>query len=284
MDNKQRLPLTRLLADGLLFSLLLAPVASRQAKPKAPASTTSASPASILAVPVKTFKVEHANMAEALLKLRSSDVSRIVIGFERIPHREGEKGSPISLAVADTTLGEIVQLLCQADPRYEYHVIEGRTISANLSGSMIEVRPKGAAHDPGDILSTRVRDYSINDTITPEAAIERVREDVPELRDFLRRKRIEWIEKTGRQPGGSPGSIMSGNMPPPPFILELSNVTVRQILDAISLKSIEMFQHGNNYDSEGRQLRSGPVGWEYDFIIHPDASTGLGGFPVWKPL
>lgn len=231
---------------------------------------------SILRVPVSSFKVQNASMAEALLKLRSSDVSHIVIGFERIPHPAGEKAGPISVTLKDTKLGAVIDRLCRSDPRYEYKVVEGRAISPDLKGSMIEVLPRGAASNPKDLLNIKVSHYRVEArSAGAEEAIRKISEDAPELRQFLYRKHEEWLAKTGREPGGAPGSIVSGNRPPPPLILELHNVTVRQILDAISLKSIQRFKEGKNY---------APVGWEYNFIIHPNASTGLGGHPQFKTL
>jgi hypothetical protein len=232
-------------------------------------------------VRVAAFKVEKKNMAEALLALRSEDVKDIVIGFERIPHIEGEKGGPISLAVTDTTAGEVVRRLCQADPRYEYQVVESSAVQPDLKGPMIEIHPRGAGQDPADLLNIRVRDYKVDANITPEAAIEHIHEDAPELREFLYRKALEWLKETGCQPGGSPGSLISGNMVPPRFTLHLQDVTVRQILDEISMRSIQMFKEGPNFDSSGRGLRSGPTGWQYDFVTNPDAGTGLGGYPRW---
>jgi len=234
-------------------------------------SSDKAPEAPILAVPLKSFKVQNANMAEALLALRSSDVKYVVIGFERIPHHEGEKGGPISLAVTDTNLGEVVQRLCQADSRYEYQVVDG---------SMIEIRPKGAAKDPNDLLNIKVRDYKVDANILAAAAIEGVNEDVPELRDFLYRKQLEWVKETGIYPG-VPGSMMSGNMLPPRLTLDLHNVTVLQILDAIAIKSVQMFKEGPDYDARGMPLKMAPVGWRYDFVINPNAPTGLGGYPKW---
>ncbi|MGH9445874.1 MAG: hypothetical protein ACRD3O_09125 [Terriglobia bacterium] len=69
------------------------------------------------------------------------------------------------------------------------------------------------------------------------------------------------------------GSILSGNMPPPRLSLHLRNVTVREVLNSLALASVNRFKEGKNY---------GPTGWEYDFLIDPNASTGLGGYPHWK--
>jgi hypothetical protein len=233
-----------------------------------------------VAVRVASFKVEKKNMAEALVALVSGDRKDIVIGFERIPHIEGERGRPITLAVADATVGEVVRRLCQADPRYEYQVVENSVVQPDLKGAMIEIRPRGALNDTTDLLNIRVRDYKVDANIAPETAIEHIHEDAPELREFLYRKAEEWVERTGRHPAAF-GSILSGNMVPPRFTLHLQDVTVRQILDEISMRSIQMFKEGPNFDSSGRGLRSGPTGWQYDFVTNPDAGTGLGGYPRW---
>ena len=78
--------------------------------------------------------------------------------------------------------------------------------------------------------------------------------------------------------------MMSGNMLPPRFTLELHDVTIRQILDAISMKSIQLFKEGPDFDSSGRGIKWSPVGWQYDFIVDPNAPTGFGGYPRWLPL
>ena len=205
-----------------------------------------------------------------------------MIGFERIPHAEGETGGPISLTLTDTTVGEVVRRLCQADPRYQYQVVAGAFVRPDLKGSMIEVRPKGALQDATDLLNIRIREYTVDAPMIPGQLFQNVVEDAPELRDFLRRKMEEWLRETGRQPGGSPGAKMSGNMPPPRMTIHLQDVTVRQILDAISMKSIEMFKEGPDFDSSGRGVKLAPSGWEYDFVTDPNASTGLGGYPIWR--
>src|SRR5574337_1215307 len=273
MGGNHGFSVSRLPRSALLLLVSLAFLGKGEAQRQVPVPPQSEASATILAVPVKNFKVELASMQEALLKLRTSDVSRVVIGFERLPHHEGETGHSISMTLINTALGEVIRRLCEADPRYEYDVIEGHAIDSSLSGSMVEIRPKGALKNPDDLLNIKVEDYKV-DARTAGAieAIEHISEDAPELMAFLRQKHEEWVKKTGCQPGGFPGSIMSGNMPPPPFVLELHDVTVRQILDAISLKSIQRFKEGKNY---------GPVGWEYNFVIKPNASTGLGGVPTW---
>lgn len=253
---------------GLLMgALLLGPVGVRGAPPTTNVSSSSESAQakggrSILSVKVKSFAVKDADMEQALRALRVQDVSRILIGFERIPHREGEEDRRISLALSDAGVVEIVHRLCEADPRYDYDLVKDL---------LIEVWPKGAKGDPRDLLNTKIREYSIDRTELPQGAVEEISQDAPELREFLKRKNEEWAKRTGR-PTGVAGSIFSGNMSPPNFTLHVENASVREILNAIALRSVEMFHEGKAF---------GPTSWEYDFIMKPDSPTGLDGFPKW---
>lgn len=260
MQGKRKLPMN--LVSVVLVSALTTILSPAQVNhPASRVPKVAQTPT--LAVPVKSLSVAKASMAEALTQIRNRNVEHVVIGFESIPHREGESGGPISLTLDDTTLGEAVRLLCQADPRYEYKVIES---------SMIDVGPKYATSNTEDLLNMKIRHYHISARIGAAEAIQHIAQDAPELREFLYRKAREWAEKTGTLTG-SPGSNISGNMPPPFFTVDLDEVTVRQILNAISLKSIEMFKQGKNY---------APVGWKYEFIIDANAPTGLGGYPKWS--
>ena len=47
---------------------------------------------SVLSEIVDSFDVQNSTMEEALRTLRQRDFARILIGFEKIAHREGEKG------------------------------------------------------------------------------------------------------------------------------------------------------------------------------------------------
>lgn len=259
---------------GLLLCAVAAGVRA-QVQESLGRARSAASP-TILSVKVKSFNVRRATMEEALLALRSQDVNGIVIGFEELPHPASQRTGGISISIQDGTVGEIVRRLCAADPRYEYQVVQN---------SMIDVRPEGALSDPRDLLNIRLSRYSIEaKQAGATEAIEHIAQDAPELRGFLQRKHEEWAAKTGRVPGGYPGSIISGNMPPPPFILDLHDVTVRQVLDAISLKSIRDFKEGKVFESAKFPTKVGPVGWKYHLILDPGAATGLGGYPTWQPF
>jgi len=241
-----------------------------------------AAEASITETPIKDYKVENVTMTEALLKLRDCDLRQVLIGFEAVPHREGEKGRSISLKVDAGTLGEVVRHLCEADPRYEYAVVQGPIGHTDLKGSMMEIRPKGALKDRTDLLNMRVRDYEIDSNITAGEAILHINQDAPELQEFLHRKAEGWRQRKGIPPGPEIGAIMHGNMIPPRFTLRLHDVTVRQILDVISLKSIDVYEQQPEVNAQGMRGKPYPTGWRYDFVIKPAASTGIGGIPEWQ--
>jgi hypothetical protein len=212
---------------------------------------------SILDLKIESLKVDNGDMEEALRLLRQKDPYRILIGFEEVPHREGEKGKNISVELTDATVVEILDRLCEADPRYTYEVV---------SDALINVFPRGAKSDPNNLLNMIVRDFEVNEYMLPHNLIIRIGEWAPELREYLRLKAEEHARKTGR-PIGIAGSILSGNAPLPRISLKLQNMTVREILNAIVLYSMKM--------------KISYVSWKYEFIIAPDAPTGLGGYPRW---
>jgi len=96
----------------------------------------------------------------------------------------------------------------------------------------------------------------------------------PELHQFLDAKAKHWAKKAGPR-GGSPGSLLTGNATPPEIAMDLNDVTVRGILNAVALYSRKLYL-------EGRLQGLEPIGWKYEFIIDPNAPTGLGGYPRWS--
>jgi hypothetical protein len=218
----------------------------------------------ILSVEIKSFVVNGADMEEALRTLSDQVTFRVVIGFERIPHHEGESGQPMSLELTNTTVGKILSRLCRMDLRYEYRPVEGQ---------MVEVFPKGALDNPEDLLNVKIKEFSVDREALPGGVIQMIGQDAPELKELLDHKKEEWMKNSDGAPGGSPGSMLSGNMPLPHFTLRLENVTVRHILNAIALESVRMFEDGKVF---------APGGWEYDFVVSGNAPTTLGGYPKWK--
>jgi hypothetical protein len=127
---------------------------------------------SVLSARVASFQVNNANMEEALHSLRQANLNRILIGFEKVAHRPGEKGKEISLSMANATVAEILEALCQRDPDYAYESVED---------ALIHVYPKNGQSDPPGLLEIKVKSFSVKGKMTPAAVIARIGELAPEL-------------------------------------------------------------------------------------------------------
>lgn len=221
---------------------------------------------SILHLKIESIRVENVNMEEALRLLRQKGTSRILIGFEKIPHWEGEKDKKISFELINTTVEDILNRLCEADARYAYEVV---------NDVLINVFPVEAKSDPNNLLNIKVRNFEVDECVLLANLVLQIGERAPELKEYLSMKAEEYARKRGR-PTGNAGSILSGNSPLPKISLKLENVTVREILNAIVLYDLKL------YHEQKRPEGWPPIGWKYEFIIDPDAPTGLGGYPRWE--
>lgn len=218
---------------------------------------------------VESFLIENGTMEDGLSVLRRTNTTKILIGFEKIARRRDEKERAISLSVVHATVGEILNDLCRQDTDYTYEI---------LGGSLIHVYPKNYQSDPAGLLSLRISRFSIVSKMLPAAIIQRIGELAPELESYMSNKQAEFYAQRGLAPPGSPGSIMSGNMDPQ-INLDLDNMTVREILNAVVLYS-QQLNNQTPPDWTGNKIP--PTSWIYEFIIDPAAPTGLGGTPHWK--
>jgi hypothetical protein len=224
-----------------------------------------------LSLPVDSFSVNEADMEEALRLLRRKDYSRILIGFEKVSGKPNTKeDNSITLELKDTHIADVLNALCQADPRYTYQVIQG---------VLINVFPKGSMEDSHNLLNRPVGRFSVHGDYPAQGVIKGIGDLVPELRAHLREKREEYFAKKGIVPG-SPGAIGTGNMPSE-FHLKFEGGTVRDVLNAVVLHSLRRYQDATP-DPTG--WRTPPTSWKYEFTIDPDAPTGLGGIPSWDTL
>ena len=225
---------------------------------------------SLLSERVEVFRVEKSTMEEALRTLRQSDAAKILIGFEKIPHREGERTESLSLSVNNGTVGQILDQLCQQSRNYTYEVTQG---------TVIHVHPTHADSDPPGLLNIKVRDFSIEGKMLPAAAIQRISLLAPELHTYLTEKREAYYASRGTAPG-SPGAILGGNMDPA-VNLHLHDLTVREILDQLVVYSVQL-RDQTPPTSTGSRLPA--TSWMYEFVLNPEAPTGLGGTPRWVAL
>jgi hypothetical protein len=62
----------------------------------------------------------------------------------------------------------------------------------------------------------------------------------------------------------------------PEIEIHLRNTTVRGLLNAIA-----RYMLTHKVTDESGNVHLVPRGWEFQFILDPDADTGLGGYPRW---
>jgi hypothetical protein len=170
-----------------------------------PSQATKLSPSvPVLSEIVESFDVQNRTMEEAVRALRQHDFANILIGFEKIAHREGERTESLSLSTKSATVGEVLDKLCQQSKQYRYEIIEG---------GIIYVHPAHAESDPLGLLNIRISDFVVQGKMVPAAIIVRIGEFAPELNSYLDRKKNEYYSRRGISPA-SPGAIGHGNMDP----------------------------------------------------------------------
>ena len=250
--------------DVLLYTLILL---ASTVQPHQERSRNVSTGVSVLSEIVESFQVQDSTMEEALRALRQHDFARILIGFEKIVHREGEKTESLSLSTNSATVGEILEQLCQQSTQYQYEVIEG---------GIIYVHPAHGDSDPLGLLNIKITDFSVEGKMAPDAIIWRIRDHAPELASYLNAKESEYYSRRGIVPG-FPGAILHGNMDPE-VNLHLQNMTVREILNAVVLYSRQLSDQ-TPADIGGNKIP--PTSWMYEFVLNPEAPTGLGGTPRW---
>jgi len=212
---------------------------------------------------VESIKLDQVDMGEALKQLRSESKRQVLIGFEEIPQASGQQQlKPISIELHNETVDTILNRFVAADSRYIYEITDD---------SVINVFPLGAKNDPANFLNIRVSKFAVHERALPQSIFRRIGVYAPELREYLKKKAQEHAAQTGDRPAGIAGSIISGGMEPR-IDIEMQNVTVREILNAFALYTVKLSRDPNWFS----------LGWKYEFIINPEAETGLGGYPKWS--
>lgn len=216
---------------------------------------------SILDFRVESLQLENSSMEEALSSLRSKAERNISIGFEKVSTVKGKTSPTISLKVENATLRKILDRFCDMDHRYAYE---------SISDKLINVFPKGAKSDPEDLLNIKVARFTLDGIYNPCTIINYPQDCIPEIQAYLEKKREEFKAKTGVA-YGVVGARMIGIMPfPQPIHLDLHDVTVRDILNAIIM---------SNLKDSSTDYRIPVFGWKYELLNAPNAATGLGGYP-----
>src|SRR5712692_10174573 len=134
----------------------------------------------ILSETVASFHIENGTVDEGLRALRQTNKTRILIGFEKVTHRQNEKEKTVSLSLSGATVEQILNSLCEQDPRYTYEIFKG---------VLIHVYPKNGLSDPAGLMSLRASRFSIADKMLPAAIIQSIGELTPELASYMKNTR-----------------------------------------------------------------------------------------------
>lgn len=126
---------------------------------------------------------------------------------------------------------------------------------------------------PAALLSINILNFSVDTKIEPFAIIDRISTMASELNSYMEAKQEQFLAARGIVPG-SPGANISGNMDPEAHI-QLNNMTVREILNSVVLYSQNLYEETKS----DQGYKTPPTSWIYQFVVDPDAKTGLGGTP-----
>lgn len=166
-------------------------------------------------------------------------------GRDRLPHPPASPAQPMvspppaeQLRSVGGFLGEVFRQV----PTYEYEVVSEHTVS---------IYPRGAKNDPDDVLNLRVPRFDVEGAYAGSILTFPDR-FIPELRAKL----------FPEVPGGPQIHVYVGAVPPGPKVtLHVRDVTVREILNAVSVATEAV--DGSGHDDY-------PCGW----IFSPTSSTG----------
>ncbi len=164
--------------------------------------------------------------------------------------KDGEEPSVDLSIQPGSTVGDALHQILRQLPEYRFEVV---------SDHLIGIYPAGAKEDPNDLLNLHVSRFDVVSE-DPGALLSRPQDFIPELKGRLTPRRAG-----GPQPGGTGGDELRGVGPG--ITLHLRNVTVRDILNAVS-EATEKFPPNLS-----------PVGWVYSF--QPDPNLPAGGVHSW---
>lgn len=214
----------------------------------------SARMSNLLDARVRSGAIKDATLPQALLAIQPLvDGPVVLFGVEL---NSDPKHPRLTTSWPDSSLREVLDRFLLLAPGYSY--------SVSLS-NVVHVFPSGALSDPDDLLNLKIRHFKIENgdyrnTITA------IRIYAPELlREILVREGQDLSRGYGYMgPGLRAADI-------PTLSVELTNTTVRKILNQILQESVPVQPH-----------RGIPVGWVYQFEV--DKNLPGGGKPVWKVL
>lgn len=221
---------------------------------------------------VGSIEIRELPIEEALRRLIGDRGWTIVVGFEEIARpASGAFDAPrITLRLEQGTVRDVLTGICSQDPRYVFTEEEE---------GVINVRPAVEAAEAQAILGMRLSRVDIDVLDWPFNLPARAREFAPELEAYLQMRAADYRVRTSAQLAGAPGGNMRTDVAPPRIEIHLRETTVRGMLNAIAAYTLT-----HPMSDKARNIVVEPTGWEFRFEFDPNATTGLGGHPRWRPF
>ncbi|MGA2119597.1 MAG: hypothetical protein ABSH56_33230 [Bryobacteraceae bacterium] len=177
-----------------------------------------------------------------------------VVGFESL----NAPGHVVSLAAANTDLGAALRTICGQDPSYK--------VVDTSSPHLINLLAADGGAPGREVLEFRLPRFDLDLDELPQNLILKLPDYSPVLTAYLRGV---YLGGGGTEPDWAPvGSGLSGDGRLPHFAIHLSNVSVREVLNAIALESFRMYKAigiDPRLVHAPDQLRVTPCGWEFRF-------------------
>lgn len=180
---------------------------------------------SVLQETVPHYQLSDANLRDALAVLSMSSVRGLHLGFEEI--LRGKIMDPVdqsvrfSLHLENNTVDEILNALCQSDPRYVW----------SLDGLTINVYPKRSTTDSSYFMNLLIAQISFKDVTDSDHALGPLDTEFPE-------QQVGYMEMGG------------DNSYSKPWTATFDNLTVRQFVNRIAehmgSQTSWIWQGGNN--------------------------------------
>lgn len=187
----------------------------------------------LIEAPILTHRMK---LTEAIMNgAKAMRRDYMVFGIELAPGDYPTEPMVIPTPPVDGTVGEYLRDILRQVPMYEYEAI---------SEHMVTVYPRGAKEDPNDVLNLRVPRFDVDSARAGTIL------GFPAL--FIQELRSRISPKT---PGQEQIIVFAGPVPPGPEVtLHLRDLTVRDILNAVSVAT----EH-----PQGSSDNDYPFGWIY---------------------
>lgn len=200
--------------DSTIVLTLLLTQASLMGLP-GPSSQESGELKATLQTPVHSYSVAATTFADALMEVAGQ--FKVPMGIEWV--RETSGLEPIHLSWSDATVEQVVRDIVRAQPGYEI----------KIRGALVHVRPRDMIPDKENFLRLRISRFDVHNEVAEIAGRRLV--DLVNLRVTPPK-----LLPPGQAVGGV-GSSQFVEVGDPDISLSLTQVTVEDVLDAISLGS-----------------------------------------------